>query len=136
MCTCPLETRVIGPLCNARRPVFRVQGKGKHDKKRKGPGRSRDGPKPGSGGGEGGAGAGGEGTGKEPGTWLYSSAADWDSTLFEEYYKLQNIVPDAEWGEFVGTLKRVLPLALRINHLDPLAPVYVRLAARAVCRRV
>ena len=47
------------------------------------------------------------------------------SPLFEEYYQKQHIVRDDEWELFLTTLKRVLPVSLRINALDPLAPMYV-----------
>eukprot|EP00890_Picochlorum_soloecismus_P002090 jgi/Picsp_1/2882/NSC_01107-R1_protein len=45
---------------------------------------------------------------------------EWEVTLtenpdFEEYYKEQNICPEGEWDDFMGSLKRQLPLTFRIN---------------------
>lgn len=33
----------------------------------------------------------------------------------QEYYKLQNIVPEAEWPEFMATLNKPLPVTFRIT---------------------
>lgn len=42
------------------------------------------------------------------------------SEKFKRYYKAQHILPDAEWAVFEETLMRPLPVALRINPVDPL----------------
>jgi multisite-specific tRNA:(cytosine-C5)-methyltransferase len=39
----------------------------------------------------------------------YSNAA------FEEYYRAQELMAEEEWGVFLGTLKRDLPLTFRVT---------------------
>jgi hypothetical protein len=34
---------------------------------------------------------------------------------FEEYYRVQNVVPDGEWDSFVASLRKPLPITFRIN---------------------
>jgi len=46
---------------------------------------------------------------KEFQEWVYSSPT------FESYYKLQNIVPESEWVEFMAVLQDPLPACFRVN---------------------
>lgn len=38
-----------------------------------------------------------------------------ESTVFEQYYKKQHIVPENEWDEFLVTLRKPLPAVFRVN---------------------
>lgn len=38
-----------------------------------------------------------------------------ENLLFEDYYKVQDVVPDREWDEFMKTMKRPLPSSFRIT---------------------
>ncbi|CAE8616830.1 unnamed protein product [Polarella glacialis] len=37
------------------------------------------------------------------------------SVAFEAYYKAQGIVPDAEWSDFMGFMRKPLPVVVRVN---------------------
>jgi hypothetical protein len=50
---------------------------------------------------------------------------DLASPLFEAYYQRQAIVPEEQWPTLLATLRQVLPVTLRVNGLDPMAPRYV-----------
>ncbi len=38
-----------------------------------------------------------------------------ENLVFERYYKLQGILPEGEWGEFIAHLRRPLPTTFRIT---------------------
>jgi hypothetical protein len=43
------------------------------------------------------------------------SREEYSNPDFEDYYKMQGIVPDEEWPTFMATLRTVLPSTFRIN---------------------
>jgi 16S rRNA C967 or C1407 C5-methylase (RsmB/RsmF family) len=49
---------------------------------------------------------------KDDGTW---GNHDYSNSEFEEYYKAQGIVPEAEWETFLDVLRATLPTTFRIN---------------------
>lgn len=51
--------------------------------------------------------------------WRTMEECPRESELFENYYRLQQIVPEDEWDQFIQTLKRDLPTTFRINEADP-----------------
>lgn len=70
------------------------------------------------GGGRGGRGRGGGGDNKrqrEDGGNQWIEKGDFTNESFEEYYKTQNICPDSEWEDFMGCLRKPLPVTFRIN---------------------
>jgi hypothetical protein len=51
-------------------------------------------------------------------TWDNMNDKQQDGSLneaFESYYKEQGICPEAEWSEFMDTLRKPLPIVFRIN---------------------
>lgn len=50
---------------------------------------------------------------KKPRTHWEGAPAE--NAAFEEYYKTQGICPEEEWGDFMSSLRRQLPLTFRIN---------------------
>ncbi|WIA32878.1 hypothetical protein OEZ86_006052 [Tetradesmus obliquus] len=65
-----------------------------------------------------------QGDGKRDNAWnekkthradQYLEAGDMHNEAFEEYYKVQDIVPEGEWQEFLDILKKPLPITFRIN---------------------
>jgi multisite-specific tRNA:(cytosine-C5)-methyltransferase len=49
------------------------------------------------------------------GEWKTTSVAELQNATFEEYYKTQGIVPEAEWDQFLGALKTELPTTFRVT---------------------
>ncbi len=49
------------------------------------------------------------------GEWKTTSVAELQNPTFEEYYKTQGIVPEAEWDQFLGALKTELPTTFRVT---------------------
>lgn len=58
---------------------------------------------------------------KEPREGVWRSRQDGNGQIvmenqkFEDYYKLQGIVPEGEWDAFMTTLRKPLPVTFRIN---------------------
>ncbi|BEJ02785.1 hypothetical protein CcaverHIS631_0705800 [Cutaneotrichosporon cavernicola] len=49
------------------------------------------------------------------GDWKTTDVADLKNASFEEYYKTQGIVPEAEWDQFLTALKTELPTTFRVT---------------------
>eukprot|EP00798_Chlamydomonas_sp_ICE-L_P013848 gene13848-19771_t len=60
-----------------------------------------------------GGGRGGGGDTRDGAEWILESEKRNDA--FDEYYKGQKIVPEAEWEEFLTCLRKPLPVTFRIN---------------------